>query len=768
MSLFLFGGNQEPGIFMSKNMKNLIFTLALFSSIPLNYISADEGPPFLTFLEPDKLAEESHDLKRLPSRHPMWRPTPHDKEEQLEALSEETKDHLKKEIEEIAINLKDPTFSHGIISTDQGGIISANNLRIQAQKISYINKIENGVAIKKIIAEDDILLERNGSVFVGSHLEYDFISQTGSLRDGRTCTDFWFLGGDEIFLEADGSFVITNAFLTTVEGQDNWWELKSSKLGISNNNLLSAKNISFRFFKFPFLWLPSFKANLKFIKEAPIRFRFLWEQILKQKISMRYELYSTETFSLYGRLDYRFKYGPGAAIETDYHSLDERTVFQTKTYGAFDKIVPQESGDKRYRLQGLLTTHSKNEKTHFHIRYDKLSDDKMPQDFKSDDFELNTQKRTILWVSHQETNYFAKLNVQPRINNFQSINQELPLIKAGLRPFTLGSSGIVSDNQFSAGYLDYVFLKKVQKVLPSLKSGRFATQNSLYRPIHLGPFNITPEIGVIGIFYTNTPQHKAVGQGMFTYGGEMNTQASKNFPSLKHVLEPYVSYEGLTRPLANNNHHFIFNLEDGYATLNQVRFGLNQNFFSHRKPTFLPGFSWDLYTYTFFGKTAFHMTAPKGYTDFTLRRPFLTLKAGLAYNFQERLVDYTNGKADITVSENIAFGLEFRHRSKYDWRKADHHNFILDVVRPTQELASSPVSDGRNTFLTRVQLRLTPLWTCHFESHQGWGRRSEPNYQEFKLRLTTLLTGKWHLEFGLAYDPANKWAGIVPTFKLIR
>ena len=732
-------------------MKKLLLALTLFSSI--NYAETAQG-----------IVYDDQSLKNTASRHPMLR----HKEEEMQALSEETTEHLRKDLEEITINLKDPTFNHGVISTDQGGIITAENLRIQAQKIEYINKIENGIAVKKIVAEGDILLERNDGVFVGSKLEYDFNSRTGTLKDGRTCTDFWFLGGDEIFLEADGSFVITNAFLTTVEGQDNWWELKSSKIGVSNNSLLSAKNISFRFFKFPVLWLPSFKAKLKWIKDVPIRFKFLWEQVLKQKISMRYELYSTENFGLFGRLDYRFKYGPGAAIETDYHSPDQRTVFQTKTYGAFDKIVPQESGDKRYRLQGLLTTHSDNDKTHFHLRYDKLSDDKMAQDFKSDDFELNTQKRTILWASHHEENYFAKLNFQPRINNFQSINQQLPLIKTGVRSFALGSSGIISDNQLSLGYLDYVFLKTAQKVLPSLKSGRFSTYNSLYRPVHAGPINFTPEVGVIGIFYTNNPYHEAIGQGMFTYGGELSTQLSKNYPSLKHVVEPYVSYEGLTRPLASNNNHFIFNLEDGYATLNQIRLGLNQSLYSVKNPSFLPNFSWDIYTYGFFGKTAFNRTYPKGYTDITIRKSFLTIKAGIAYNFQERLWDFANGKADVTVNENFAFGIEMRHRSQYDWRKADHKNFILDVVRPIDVLVHSPVSDRRDTLLTRMQLRLSPLWTCHLESHHGWGRKYEPNYNEFHLKLTTLVTGRWHIEFGLSYDPANKWAGVIPTFKLIR
>ena len=211
-------------------MKKLLVGLALFSFF--SPISSEE-PSFNLQMESEK----------TPPRHPMWRAPHRPKQEALEALSEETMEHLKKDLEEVSINLKDPVFSHGVISTDQGGIITAANIRIQAQKISYFNKIENGVAVKKVVAEGDILLERGDGIFVGSKLEYDFISHTGTLWDGRTCTDFWFLGGDEIFLESDGSFTVTNAFLTTVEGQDNWWELKSSKLGISSNNLLSAKNI---------------------------------------------------------------------------------------------------------------------------------------------------------------------------------------------------------------------------------------------------------------------------------------------------------------------------------------------------------------------------------------------------------------------------------------------------------------------------------------------------------------------------------------------
>src|SRR5579883_1628302 len=113
--------------------------------------------------------------------------------------------------QEFKVNLKDPTFSKGSITTTQGGVIEAEDLRIQAKKIEYTNKTENGLPVKKVVAEGDLLLEYRNQAFVGRRLEYDFISKTGTVWNGRTSTEYWFLGGDEIELLSDGSFRILNA-----------------------------------------------------------------------------------------------------------------------------------------------------------------------------------------------------------------------------------------------------------------------------------------------------------------------------------------------------------------------------------------------------------------------------------------------------------------------------------------------------------------------------------------------------------------------------
>lgn len=666
--------------------------------------------------------------------------------------------------DDYTINLKDPVFTNGVLSTEQGGVISNEELRIQARRITYTNKVENGQTIKRVEASGDLLLEFRGQVFVGESLEYDLIKKTGVMKNGRTSTAYWFVGGDEIELQEDGSFWISHAFLTTVEGQDSWWELSSSKINISQSGLLSANNIKISFFDFPLFWFPRIKLDLKLVKEPPIKYKMIWDQVLKQKISMRYELFSSETFDLFGRLDYRFKKGPGAAIETDYHSLDGRTVFQTKNYGAFDKIVPDEKGDKRYRLQGLVTTHSANEKTNLYMGYDKLSDDKMAQDFKSDDFELNTQKRTILKVQHREQDHFTEFNFQPKINYFQSINQQLPFVTFDLRPFPIGHSGVIFDNSFSAGYLNYVYSRQLSEELHSTRAGRFETYNRVYRHFGWGPLSLTPSAGLIGIFYSNTPHHHAAGQAMGTYSVDLHTRLMRTYPHLKHILQPYLRLEGLTAPTTPNHDHFIFNIQDGYFKQNLFRPGLYQAFYP--RTNLLPTTSIDIYTQIFLGSTAFHRALPKLYTTAEFSYPFWNIGADIIYNAQELVWDRANIRSAWTVSQNFAFALEFRHRSKFDWKKSDHDNFILDIARPIDELLRSPISDGRDTLLSRFQIRFSPLWTCHIETHHGWGRRDEPRYDSYEIKLATLLTGRWQLQFGYKYTPQLKeW--IFPSIKLL-
>lgn len=659
-------------------------------------------------------------------------------------------------LEELVIDLKNPVFSQGVITTDEGGVISGQGIRIQARKIQYINKIENGNRVQRIVAEGDLMMEYSNRAFVGSRLEYDFVSKTGTLEEGKTFVDIWFLGGDKIELKEDGTFFISNAFITTCESQENTWEINAKTVKITEDRLLSARNIRFRFFKVPLFWLPSFKSNLKAFSDPPIRYKVIWDKGLGPRLTMRYRVFSWRDLNLFFRLDYRLKRGFGGAFESEYFSPDELTTFVTRSYGARDKTFPDEKGPHRYRLQGLYHTQSKDEKTQVHLTWDKLSDTRMIGDFRSDDFEINTEKRTRLLIQHQLDNTFFNLSLQPRANRFDSIDQELPLFSIGIRPFQLGNSGVIANNYVNAGYLNYVYANDLRQefhrlgLKSSTRAIRMETRNELYRPLSIGHFTLTPKIGIIGIFYGNNPASHPIGQGLISYGFTGQTRLFRSYKKWRHLTEPYLQFQGLTSPTASLSHHYYFDINDGYDQLNQLRVGWRNSFFTYRNSSFTPTITTDLYTYAYFGKRAFAQTLPKTYLSVGWNRPSYVIRGAIAWNNEEQLWDYTNAAADITINEDIAFGLEFRHRSKYDWRKANHFNFIVDVARPIPELLESPMSDGRDTLLARLFIRLAPKWTCQIQSRHGWGRRDEPRYNAGKIDLYTMLTCSWRLR--LSYE----------------
>lgn len=656
--------------------------------------------------------------------------------------------------QDIEAHLKNPTFIDGILETTQGGIIKAHNvakgksLRIQAQHIRYAQKYGTSPKSLYVVAAGNLLVEYGGRFFVADKLEYDFLSKTGTLYQGTTIEGIWFVGGETISLESDGTFHVHKAFITTSENKENTWDITAEEVSVKKNYLLSASNISLHLFQTPCLWMPTWKSNLSPFVDSPLRYKLSFDKGLWPKASLRYRFFSWDDLGLFFRLEYRLKEGPGAALESEYFSKDQRTTFITRSYGAYNKIVYDEHGLMRYRLQGQASHESKSKKTHLHLSYDKFSDLKMISDFPDNDFILSPEKRSRLVVNHQEDTAFTSLFIEPRLNTFDSINQKLPLMQMGVKPFPLAQTGIVSENTVSIGYLDYVYANDLQQTYPSLHERHAARVNaysSLYRPIMLGPIVLTPKIGAIGIFYDNNPFHQTIGQGTLCYGGRAQSVWHKNLSLGKHAITPYLDYQGLTKPLATLSQHYAFGLEDGLYQINSMKIGLLNTI--DLIPTFSPHVFLDVYTYAFFQDHTFSHTCPKGYMLLGWDMPSYLIQAYSCWNFEEHLLDFCNLLSQITVNEHLAFTAEYRHRSAFDWRKADHENFILDMARPIEELLHSPLSDKRNTILGKMQVRISPKWDLLLSSHYGFGRISEPSYRSFKIDANTLLTAHWQLRF---------------------
>ena len=637
---------------------------------------------------------------------------------------------------EMVVDLRNPTYRNGHLCTNQGGVIRNDDIRIQAESIEYVKK----EGAHQIRAEGNLLIQYKGRVYVGRELDYDFENKTGVVYDGKTFSSIWYVGGEKIQLNPDGSYKVEDAFITTCENIDSTWDLHANRLNVLKGDLVEAKKVRFRLFQVPAFWFPNFKVNLRKFKEPILRYSINWDKGQGPRATVRYQLYSWKDFAMYGRIDYRLSTGWGGAFETEYFPTEYKTTFVTRSYLSTDRLETAPDKMRRYRLQGAFNGESETGKTTATLTWDKYSDVRMPNDFPTEDFAIGAPLKTMFYLRHQENNFITSTKVRPRFNSFESIKQDLPTVYLSSRPLQLGRTGIYSTSVFKASYMNFQYSDQLIAHLASYHSPRIEFREKLYRPIPLASATFTPQIGFLSIFYGTSPSSNPKTLALCSYGAKLDARASRTYARYKHQIEPYLEYTGLSAPIVQPDFHYIFTIQDGFHQINQLQGGIRNVLFSQVHKGRGPSFAADLYANTFFADFTIPRFIPRLYLDLAWNIASLDFTVRSCWNFWNKVLDYTNARLRWTVNENFAFSLEGRYRSQYDWRKADHENFILDVTRTEPELLLSPLSDQRATILAHIFFRPTPLWECHIQSHHGFYRSNERPYNEIKVDLFTWIS----------------------------
>lgn len=669
-------------------------------------------------------------------------------------------------VEGITVNLRNPTFCEGVLTTEQGGVITGPNLRIQAQKIEYIRKVIEGQPVCTIVAEGDIMMEFGDYIFVGEQLEYDFQTGTGCLTCARSGIDAWYLGGEKIYMYADGSYRVTCGFITTSDSTCPDWYLTAEEATLYDYREVCAKNIRFRLFNYTLFWLPSLALDLKAIADSPARYFVGWGGRQGPRVGMTYKILSYNRLKVFLRMDYRLTRGPGFGFQTFYRSEDRKESFESISYGARDSSIFHPSEKFRYRLQGIYHKEVWDDRFSIDLTYDKLSDKYMAVDYADQSLDIALAGRTELDIRRQETEWIANLVTRVRINAFETVKQELPTLQTNWKPFELGRSGVISENQVQLSYLDFAYSNNVTHV-HDYSAGRVAYTQKLYRPTPLGPVTITPQVGSISIFYGDSPQRDAKWLVMGSFGGEINAPIYRFYNSTtKHVILPYARYQYLTFPTVSPQDHFIFDIDDGLYRLNMLRFGNTHSLYYKDNCGLVERrFFADLYANAFFDTKTIPTTIPKVYLQMVLNSsPHLRHYIDTAWDFQVHRLDHFNCRIEWTISEEFAISAEYRYRDPFDWRKADRDNFILESFRPIEELLHSPLSDPCQTALIHFFYRFHPNWAVEYEARHGWNRRDHTRFTEFEIDILTAIRSS--IQMKLSYQHKESEDRIAISFSI--
>nr|HEV8052604.1 hypothetical protein [Parachlamydiaceae bacterium] len=651
----------------------------------------------------------------------------------------------------IKVDLRNPSYSDGVLTTTCGGVLTGPDIRIQAMNITYTKKTIEGKTVYEVIAEGKLQIEFGEYVFVGDRLDYDFTSKSGVIYNGRTMVEPWFFGGEYIYLQPDSSYHIFNAFITTSPSDRPDILITSDEANLCEGRFLTARNVKFKLFDVPLFWIPSFNADLDSIFDSPIRYSVKWGSRQGHRFSMAYELFSWRRWKTFLRLDYRIKRGLGGGVETYYSSLDEKTTFESINYVARDSSIIHPKQRFRYRFQGIGNSLLLDEKISVHLSYDKISDIDMPTDYNDRGLELDTAGRTELLMRRQEDAWISNFITRVRINAFQTLKQELPTFETSWRPFNLANTGIVADNVLKVSYLDFVYGNN-QLYHHGYSSSRIELAPLFYRHFKVGQVNVTPEAGGVLIAYSNSPGNSAKYLTLGKFSCNINTDIWRYYNHQKHVITPYVQYDYFTCPTVSPNDHYIFDIEDGWYRLDMMQFGVAQSLYNKQCNGLINRSVYaNLYANAFFDTHTFPQVIPKVYADVVFNSfSYLRHSFNTAWNFNQNLLDFFNVRTDWTVNADIAMAIEYRHRSSFDWRKADHTNFIIDSFRSVSRLRHSQLSDRRDTLLFHIFYRFHPCWAFEFESRHGWNRLTEPSYNEFEIDLLGRLPSA--LNFKLSYQ----------------
>ncbi len=654
----------------------------------------------------------------------------------------------------VTVDLREPIFKDGILSTDKGGVVTSDNIRIQARKIQYIKKVQDDEYIFKIIAEDDVMLEYSGTIFIGKRVEYDFHTEQGTVYGGRASFEPWYIGGDTIEFLPDGSFLIKEAFISSCENADSEWQFKARNIRIKNTNLLFAKNVQLRFLRLPMFWFPSLHVNFRDLLDFPVDYKARWGGNQGARISMRYRFLSRELWRGFARLDYSFKEGFGGGIDFTHTDADKNADLILRNYATYNS----EENRQRYRFDGIYSKNFNDDNTSVNIQYDKLSDADMVSHYHDQNFNLKSAGNTLISLRHQEKSWIAQIFSRLRINSFQTIKQELPTVSLSLKPFEVGNSGIIADSSFKASYLDFEYAKDTPKSYVNFNSIRVSANGDIYKPFRLGSYlTLTPGVGVRGIYYGNSYDFSDKWLGIAVANCELKTLLSRIYDDHMHTIEPYIAYKYFGRPTTPISDHYIFDIHDGLSSLNLMCFGIKNSIYKKSNDEISRLITIDIYGNAFFDNATLSKTIPKLYSDIEwLPCNNIACHSNIIWNLSKNRLDKFAVRADYTRNEDFAIGIEYRHRGRFDWRKADRTDFLLDNFYKESVLQASQLSDKHDIILPRLCYRFTPNWTLVGEARHAWNRDSEPNFNEYKLELTTLMRCHWEIKFSYQHKKYDK------------
>jgi LPS-assembly protein len=563
-----------------------------------------------------------------------------------------------------------------------------------------------------IRADGDVRIQSGDQLWVGDHIDYNFLTHRMSSEQFRTGENPIFVGGGQLsgFVQrqkgATNEMTATNAFVTTDDVSNPVYRVRASRITIIPGKSVQMWDAVFYLGNVPVFYFPYYERSLghrvnHFTFTPGYRSRFGAELLTT------YNWYCGDVADGKIHVDYRSNRGPGLGPDVNLHlgpQWGEATVkyyylhdykpnYSTNGLPFFGNIPH----DRQRFYLGWQATPETNLNVKALINYQ--SDPLILHDYFPSEYTQNPQPDTFFEANKYWDNWSLDALTTPRVNSFYSQVERLPDVQlTGFRQQVLDTP-VYYDSQSSIGaYRAYTGPTTVTNYLFAASDGFYTNSGARIDTYHqltlpwtfLNWLNVTPRVGGRLTYYNEnasdvTPRENDLYRGVFNTGVGFSFKASQlwadatnsflQIDGLRHIIEPSANYVFVPDPSVPPAQLSQFDGEqpslmllpvdfpdynsiDSVDTMNVVRFGLRNVLQTKRDGQLQDLVNWNMLLDWRLDPKPGQSSLNDLYSQLSFRpRSWLTLESQLRYDIDGRNLNLAFHQITFTPNDRWSWGL---------------------------------------------------------------------------------------------------------------
>ena len=610
----------------------------------------------------------------------------------------------------------------GLYTGTNGVYIKYQNVTLTADSAALNLKTHD------VNADGHVRIESGDQLWVGEHVQYNFLTRKMQTEQFRTGKSPIFAGGNGLTGDASNRvYAAEGGYVTTDDMANPAYQVRASRIKIIPGKSVEMWNAVMYAEGVPVFYFPYFKRNLG---PHPNNFTIL------PGYNSRYGGYLLNTYRWYlgeavdGKihLDYRVKRGVGVGPDVAgrlgkwgdfdlkyYYAHDERPNTSTNNFPQFGNM-PENRQRFKFDWQATPATNL-NLKALVNYQSDPL----FMHDFMPGEYSGNPQPNTFVEANKYWDNWSLDALTTPRINSFFNQVERLPDVRlTGYRQQVLDSP-VYYDSQSSAGW--YRQFTTYTNGLYQDDNGfytRSAARADTYHQFTL-PWtffhwlNVAPRVGGRLTYYssenfTNGQPNDDTFRGVFNTGVGASFKASQlwaratnstlQIDGLRHIIEPSVNYVFVPDPSTPPGQLPQFDAEqpsllllpinfpdyndiDSIDTQNVIRFGLRNTLQTKRNGALDTLLSWNVQLDWRLDPKANQSTFNDLYSALAFRpRSWLTLESQTRNDLNDGRLNLAFEQLTFAPNDRWSWGLGYWYLRGGEWGNGTwaENNFVTSTI----------------------------------------------------------------------------------------